>query len=1744
MLWFDINNNGFDPNDPAVGTYVTTSTGAYLFDNLPPGNYVVQSSEQEIPSPTTGRINVMVPTTAGTQAVNLAPNQDITTVDFGFAERARIEGHVFRDSNSNGIFESGETPQGGITVTLTGTDLNGNPVTLTTTTNAEGEYVFQVAAGNYTINYTPAAFGTTYPTATTPNTINLSVISGVEYSNNDFGRNSAGNLGDRVWNDANNNGVQDAGELGISGVTVQLFAGNGTSLLASAATDANGLYNFPGLADGPYVVKVLTATLPSGFTQTGEGTSGNPNGTPCGSLAGGCDSSIAATVAGGGSVTYADFGYTNAASYAVTGNVWNDNGDGGGTAGNGIKDGAEPGIPGTTVTLYKDANNNNLYDPGEELFATTTTDAGGNYSFPGVPNGEYVIVVDKNTLPSTAFVQTGDPDGIVTPKVSRTSLLAGPIRPAQNFGYEKDLGSITGSVCTGNGNGDCNKSGDPAGEATGIANVTVILTFAGPDGIMGTADDVVTTALTDSNGVYTFSDQAPGLYQITKINPAGTSSLADIDGGNPNFIALILASGQAQINQDFEVQPAAGSIGDSVWLDVDRDGVQDIGEPGLSNVSVALWSAGADGVIGGADDRLVSVTTSDLQGNYLFTDVPAGKYYVKADKATLPSTGLTETAGNVNSQTSLITLAGGETYLTADFGYVGAGDKAVIGNFIWSDANNDGIQDPGEPGIGGVTLALKSAGVDGVLGTGDDVTVTTTTTDSDGGYYFVNVNPGTYIVEVTDTGNKLTGFSLTIGPQSSTDPTAAITVIAGQTWDKADFGYYKSSLHSVTDRVWFDANRDGIQDPGEAGIAGVTVNLYADLDGDGKFTKTVIDGFVDINRDGVITASDDCTACFLGYDIVNGMIYSSNTPVTGIINGIAVKNGLFDMNGDGKVEGDSGHVTGSDNGRIVDEPIIATALTNDIGDFAFTGLPDGNYVIDIADNSGQLTGYQGTTPDAQAYLRPVTVNGANITGVHFGYASLGPIGDTVFSDANNNGIHDPGESGIPGVTVVLYRDTNNDNVFDPAIDLPVATQVTDNAGKYFFDSLVTGTYFVSVDNGQSALSSYTKTTTDQETGNQPGKVSTEINTTLGVGLQNRNVINGSLDLNGDGAITSTDNGFANGVQVIAGELDLNGDGSITPTDDGWWNGIQVIDGKLDVVAGGGITAADVGTVSIVQPVFLNADFGYRNTALADVSGTVWNDLNKNAVLENGEPRLGGVTVNLVDSTGKVVATTTTDAGGNYTFPEVKAGNYKVVVTDTSGVLSGFTLTSGLDQIPVTVAATDIANINFGYANQSSTGGSIGDTVWLDVNNDGVFQANETGLSGVTVELKDALGNAIDSDLNTAGVQPTRAVTDASGRYLFSGLSAGNYTVDVISGVPANLTTSAGTQDPTGVINLSGGQTYLNADFGYKPATGYAVLGDTVWYDVNGNGLQDPNEVGIGGVTVKVINSATQAVVALVTTAPDGTWLATIPEDGTLTQYVIIVDTATLPGGLITTPTNMNGGDTYLASVKEGDVRLNLDFGYKGGVAGVIGDQVFLDANGNNAPDVGEGLSGVSLGLFSIGIIDGNVDVNGDGVINTSDDGTYGGYTVIDGVLQSVPANTTINGMKVISGQLDANHDGVILSNDDLASTQLASTVTDANGLYLFGGLLPGDYRVKLTGGLPSGLSQTVGVTVPKSVITLSAANSYSVLTADFGYVPATGTAVIGDRIWSDANGNGVQDAAEVGIGGVTVQLREYGRAPR
>ncbi|HET9132035.1 MAG TPA: SdrD B-like domain-containing protein, partial [Terriglobia bacterium] len=91
-----------------------------------------------------------------------------------------------------------------------------------------------------------------------------------------------GSMGDFVWNDVNQNGIQDSGELGIPNITVQLWNGDMTTLLQATTTDANGVYHFLGLCGGTYKVVVpsqpgLTSYVPSAPLQGGPATDSNPN---------------------------------------------------------------------------------------------------------------------------------------------------------------------------------------------------------------------------------------------------------------------------------------------------------------------------------------------------------------------------------------------------------------------------------------------------------------------------------------------------------------------------------------------------------------------------------------------------------------------------------------------------------------------------------------------------------------------------------------------------------------------------------------------------------------------------------------------------------------------------------------------------------------------------------------------------------------------------------------------------------------------------------------------------------------------------------------------------------------------------------------------------------------------------------------------------------------------------------------------------------------------------------------------------------------------------------------------------------------------------------------------------------------------------------------------------------------------------------------------------------------------------
>ncbi len=1184
----------------------------------------------------------------------------------------------------------------------------------------------------------------------------------------------------------------------------------------------------------------------------------------------------------------------------------------------------------------------------------------------------------------------------------------------------------------------------------------------------GDYDVLVKTALTDAAGTYGFTVQAgsyfvevlaPPGYLFTSLDQGGDDTVdSDISPLTSRGVVTSLAIGENDPTWDAGlVRPVA--IGDRVWLDVDGDGIEDVGEPGIANVTLDLFDAGANGVPGGGDDVKVGSLVTDHQGYYLFPDRLPDSYFVDVVDATVPS-GLALSGGTDPSTGS--TLLSGQTVLTKDFGYTDDGD-AVIGDYVWSDADNDGIQDPGEVGIGGVTLELLDAGADGVFGTADDGVVASTTTAADGSYLFTGVAAGEYVVDVTDTAGVLAGYALTSGPQSSTDFTAPITVAAGDVYLAADFGYFQAGLGTIGTHVWADADDDGFFDAGESGIAGVTLALVQDTNADG----------------------------------------------------------VWDPDGADDVPGNAD-----------DEPILGGTATDAGGGYLFSGLSlddgggdfDFDYLVVVTDTADALNGLALTTgamagdgfskPDPYAVALSAGGGETNVV-ADFGYNRPGTIGDRVWSDADGDGLQDPGEAGIGGVTLEL-RDAGSGAL--------LATTTTAADGSYLFTLLVPGSYRVVVTDTGGVLAGYTQTGDPDEAG------------TCAV-------------CDGEGSST-----------LAAGESDLT------------------------------------------------RDFGYRNAALANISGTVFYDADIDGFHDEPPPPetgFAGVTMELwhdVDGNGLLdpaiderLATTVTDAVGDYLFADLPDDDYIVAVSDQAGVLDGYRLTSGRDQIPVELMGVDVVDVDFGYVRDGITG-SIGDTVWLDTDGDGLPGPTEPRLPGVALSLYadadrdgvfepdvtvidgridldadgdvdgfddgelgsvgivdgyvdldgDGLANETNGDDDGSwngvtvddglidldgdgtagetngndtgtltgddGAPLATTVTGADGRYLFDRLAAGSYFVDLdettlpdstADGVPDLVETSYPGVDPAAAIALSEGEQYRDADFGYRPRTGTAAIGDRVWHDADADGLQDPGEAGISGVDIVVSGPSGDVTV---TTGFNGIYMVTGLSAATATDYSVNYVAATVPVGMTQTyPSDLTWGVT----VNDGDLFLHLDYGFTDGTTGSIGNKVWLDVDGDGDRDAGEaGLEGVTVNLIR--------DTNADGAWQP------------------------------------AGADGLFGTADD--EVVVASTVTDAAGDYLFTGLSlsdagdgdagDADYLVDVTDidGVLAGLQKTSGAA---QMDDNSQADPYAVqltalapddVTADFGYTAAGGYGSIGNLLFRDPNGNGVREAGEAGIEGVEVAL--------
>jgi uncharacterized repeat protein (TIGR01451 family) len=891
-----------------------------------------------------------------------------------------------------------------------------------------------------------------------------------------------------VWHDVDGDGTREDGEDGLAGFTVYRYADadadgvkdSGTPQ-AYTVTNAAGYYSFSGLSAAGYLVEVAPPVLNAQvWTETDE--SGPGNGTAT------LDDQIYMTLAGGNFSGSHDFGYTMKSTSDIGDTLfWDRDLDG-------YQDPDESGIADVTVWLYRDVDRDGTVDEGvDTLVDTDVSDASGNYLFQDLPAGSYVVVVDTDDsdFPS-GVTATADPDL-----------------------NDASIGDLI--YLDANGNGSWNSGED------GIPGVTVNLYHDDGDGTYEAGTDpLVESTRTGADGTYLFTGLTTGSYFVlvdTATLPNSSLALTNAAGSyihaTPTAITLSdHTAATTNLGADAGYSPASNyAIGNRVWHDVDNGNDQDPGEVGLSGVRV--WNdADNDGVIDWTDGNANGLwdsgegeqwTRTDESGYYLLTGFANGSYTIRVYATDLPRD-FTPSTGATNPRTAVVSSA---DLLTADFAfrYTGSGTSptATVSGSVFLDLDGDQALDSGEA-LSGTTVNLLDA---------DGNVVATTASNASGAYSFTGAFIGTYTVQAVDqygtrysvlflsAGTNFTGLNVIYDNTLKTvaDGTSSVTVDGIHDNLLQDYGWGYLLGH-IGDTVYWDINENAQQDTGEPGIAGVTVNLlrayWRDLDGDGLMEEgeTTLETAVSSQQ---TTAEDPLTAEDEGgkYLFGNlGPLTSARTVTATLTAGSSsatITSGSCSaadvgrpLTGTGIPAGTT--ITACTGGTTLTLSANATAggsssltLTAEyylvrVGSVPFpTGatFPAGATATLTADpdNDGALCSVGNTVCDHQQMVRGYTT-GSNYLGADFGYqltgSGFGTIGDHLWIDMDGGGDRDPGERGIPYVTVWLddndgvleWTDGNGNGTWDTG-EGERWTQ-TDSDGFYLFYGLADGSYQVRV----------------------------------------------------------------------------------------------------------------------------------------------------------------------------------------------------------------------------------------------------------------------------------------------------------------------------------------------------------------------------------------------------------------------------------------------------------------------------------------------------------------------------------------------------------------------------------------------------------------------------------------------------------------------------------------------------------
>ncbi|WP_341227824.1 SdrD B-like domain-containing protein, partial [uncultured Arcticibacterium sp.] len=1114
-------------------------------------------------------------------------------------------------------------------------------------------------------------------------------------------------------------------------------------------------------------------------------------------------------------------------------------------------------IGGASSYLSSDTDLYHGYVSGGDDCVTVNIPIGGS-SAPRDIDFKIPLHEVDDVRPVTVTITAG---GVTQSKTSTSGLNGADLVSItlSNVPANTEIAEIT--VCSPDGNGDSFGIGavsaaveectPPSKICEEVAQVEIIVHPKPEGSIPAIADACEGGNLTIQSGTWTngatYSWVGPNSYSSNQQNPV-ISSITESTQGIYTLTVTSVENCTATATVMVNVVQC-GSIGSTVWIDSDNDGIIDGNEDGISGVTVSLFD--------GSNNFIESVPT-DSEGNYYFDELAPGQYQVKILGADLP------TQYQYASETTI--------------------DTEEV------DGNNNGSQVSGGQDISSQVVVLEPNGEptanEELLGNSDNQIggAQDDTNDSYGDMtvdFGLILNPKLNInktfVSATDLGNNQFEVLYNIVVDNSGS--------AKTTYGLSDLPAFDNDINILEASYTSDA--PGFSGTSLAGNGPWSLSTDVLLGGGLEHTY-VLKVKAAINLTDGVTGDDTYKECGSG---------NSST--------IAAGEGLFNV----ASLLDGNELVIDKDSACGDLPFITHSKTLS----ATTALGDNKYEVTyeiVVNNIGGASGTYGLKDDAsfEDDINILDVSYTTTSGVPT--VSLYPT-DNVWTLANGVSLA-AGGSHTYSVKVITQIDmtpgSSGNNVYEGCGSKTGGTEF--EAGEGLFNESLLTDFEGTVIEKDTACGDLPYIVHSKVASNRTQIDRDDYAIEYTIEVENKGGKDGVYGLQDapgfDSDVEIQSVAYTNNAGVAVNTLNI-GDAVWTLSEDvslavgQKHTYILTVDVKLNLETGSsgdnvynecsssnGGDSFTKGNGLFNESILLDLNELEiaRDTAcidlLAALGDTVFVDINGNGLQDVGEEGIPNVTVTLngiVDGVAITPQTAATDANGFYEFIGLEPGDYTVTFP-TSANIDGLTgqitaddatngNTDGTDtnkdsDADQTTGITETYTLSYGEFEPRVDAGyyvpaSLGDTVFVDVNGNGLQDAGEPGIEGVTVILTGTTGDGEPVSETTT--------TNGDGYYEFTGLVPGDYVVTFpttadVDGLTGQLTDENAngeaddegaddsdaneTDGTTDTITLTSGEDEKDIDAGYYVP---ASLGDTVFVDTNGNGLQDAGEPGIEGVTV-------------------------------------------------------------------------------------------------------------------------------------------------------------------------------------------------------------------------------------------------------------------------------------------------------